>query len=225
MLSQQVALAAVTTVRHALEHPENKRLLGDDVGIINGLIETVQSPNAGIAATAAACFSLVTTEPTLHYGLSIVPGFVDCILGLLRTADVGLILHGVNALWNLSVCERNREPLVAKPGLLEALTRVLTFRPPSTGDVNYVDVLQAALSAMCNMAAPINNRHTIASRRPLLEAIVRFLEHPQRSVRDAARRTLALLFETTAASSEPVLPYLDSLVEQLRASRASVDGR
>jgi hypothetical protein len=59
-------------------------------------------------------------------------------------------------------------------------------------------------------------RHTIASKRALLEATVAYLEHSNVSLREMARRALARLFETTAASPEPVLPYLDSLVELLR---------
>jgi len=62
-------------------------------------------------------------------------------------------------------------------------------------------------------------RHAIASKRALLEAAVRHLEHSAAGVRDSARRALALLFETTAASPEPVLPYLDSLVDMLRSRR------
>lgn len=72
---------------------------------------------------------------------------------------------------------------------------------------------------VCGVA---ETRPHIASRRALLEATVPHLEHPSINVKDTARKALARLFETSAASPEPVLPYLDSLVEILR-QRPAVD--
>ena len=87
-----------------------------------------------------------------------------------------------------------------------------------------------ALSCICNFAVEGSNRLRIVKKHSTLEAIVKLLDHPSHEIRDLARRTLMMLFETTADQTESVAPYLESLRGVLKAkniwvTKTSVKGR
>jgi len=153
---QPITLAAVTTVQFAVAHPENRVILCQHPKLLDSLVQCVQSRHSAIQRAGAAAMPPLSFEPAVQDWLARHDGFVDSVLGLMRSSDQELIHFGCSTLWNLSSCEVNRDRLVKKPGVLDTMTRVLCYRPPPSQSpvLDFTDCLQAVLSALCNLASP-----------------------------------------------------------------------
>jgi hypothetical protein len=231
-----LATIAIQSILNLLGTASNRVPLATTEGLLDCVLLHCHSPVAKLQRLAVMCLPMLCFPQSIQPSLARHGALVDTLIYLMQLRNPELQKAGSVALWHLSAAYQNHELLCSLPGVLEVLAPLLLPRrfdgdlPALFKQVEPNELVLGALSCICNFAVEGSNRLRIVKKHSTLEAIVKLLDHPSHEIRDLARRTLMMLFETTADQTESVTPYLESLRGVLKAkniwvTKPSVKGR